>query len=838
MILRLRNSPSNMPPWFGSKSSTRDVKKKKSFENLFDGAKRRLKQIRQEHRSSSGSPMSLDSAMAGSRSPTTPVKAMSFDGVLPAQLHPLPCAPPGRTDSGKKVLLSCSPSLPLPSPERSPNTEEVTEEDGRVGSESGSTVSSQESMFGNDACSYDGSSDLLFPSLRSSHGDVTEGFEHKGFGITQATLSPRYSSTSPRQDYPQFNSPFISQRVSGSSPRALSGNYTDAIALTRNGIAGNFDSPARSPRRMSSSDQSGTQYRGRISPERSPAPSPRGRSPGPSPRVLSAAVSPLHPRVSGGEQDSPSGWHERGAHPLPLPPSTLPSLSVPTSLPTPSILRSPGRGERPVNLTTGWRKGSLLGSGTFGQVYTGFHSESGQSCAIKEVVIIPDNEKSMESARQLMQEISLLSQMKHTNIVQYYGTELIEDRLYIYLELMSNGSIHKLIQQYGPLSESCIAVYTRQILHGLCYLHGKNTVHRDIKGANILVDKGGLVKLADFGMAKHISAQSFPLSFKGSPYWMAPEVIRNSNGYDFSVDIWSLGCTVLEMATGKPPWSEFEGIAAVFKIGNSKEVPAIPEFLSDEGKMFLRCCLQRDPRKRPTAAQLLEHPFLNDGGVSDIVTSSMQGLSIMENMSHSRTLSQAGATTVSPSTSSQLFPWNAHHNFTVFPPSSSLPQVPHSGSSNPLQNGNGGASLYCNGLLKSSPIHETCARSPRSPKSPTGADGRKHSNMRPEPHWGINQAPDNSPKRNGIQLWNEDILATALGHFSGGVTDEPQRQHLGNMLVGAESRSQHFVQSPRQYGAMPVQPGSPTLLGRAKSHEFHYFTTVNTGLGHKGVHGI
>lgn len=109
-----------------------------------------------------------------------------------------------------------------------------------------------------------------------------------------------------------------------------------------------------------------------------------------------------------------------------------------------------------------------------------------------------------------------------------------------------------------------------------------------------------------------MNGQPCQLSFKGSPYWMAPEVIRNSNGCNLGVDIWSLGCTVIEMATARPPWSQYEGVAALFKIGNSKELPAVPDHLSEEGKNFVRQCLQRDPLKRPTAVQLLEHPFLKN----------------------------------------------------------------------------------------------------------------------------------------------------------------------------------------------------------------------------------
>ncbi|KAG1369971.1 mitogen-activated protein kinase kinase kinase 3 [Cocos nucifera] len=242
-------------------------------------------------------------------------------------------------------------------------------------------------------------------------------------------------------------------------------------------------------------------------------------------------------------------------HPLPLPPSASSSSSA----------RS---------LQSQWKKGKLLGRGTFGHVYLGFNSESGQMCAIKEVKA--------------------------------------EDTLSVYLEYVSGGSIHKLLQEYGPFREPVIRSYAGQILSGLAYLHGRNTVHRDIKGANILVDPNGEIKLADFGMAKHMSSYTSIRSFKGSPYWMAPEVIMNGKGYNLSVDIWSLGCTILEMATSKPPWSQYEGVAAIFKIGNSKDIPEIPEHLSSDAKSFLRRCLQRDPSARPTAAQLMDHPFVRD----------------------------------------------------------------------------------------------------------------------------------------------------------------------------------------------------------------------------------
>ncbi|XP_059432018.1 mitogen-activated protein kinase kinase kinase 3 [Corylus avellana] len=335
----------------------------------------------------------------------------------------------------------------------------------------------------------------------------------------------------------------------------------------------------------------------------------RSRSPGPSPRGPSSPTSPLHLRLCGLNLESPTGKQEDGksqCHRLPLPPG---SPTSPSALPN---TRTSGVVENTTSTQSNWKKGRLLGRGTFGHVYLGFNSGSGQMCAIKEVRVASDDQTSRECLKQLNQEINLLSQLSHPNIVRYYGSELGEETLSVYLEYVSGGSIHKLLQEYGPFKEPVIQNYTRQIISGLAYLHGRHTVHRDIKGANILVDPNGEIKLADFGMAKHITACSSMLSFKGSPYWMAPEVVMNTNGYSLAVDIWSLGCTILEMATSKPPWSQYEGVAAIFKIGNSKDTPEIPECLSNDAKSFIKLCLQRDPLARPTAIKLLDHPFIRD----------------------------------------------------------------------------------------------------------------------------------------------------------------------------------------------------------------------------------
>ncbi|KAL7122990.1 hypothetical protein ACP275_01G078500 [Erythranthe tilingii] len=387
-----------------------------------------------------------------------------------------------------------------------------------------------------------------------------------------------------------------------------------------------MSSPRRSPMRLFSHEH----VTNRCSPECSPLPSPRITSPCPSSRIHSGAVTPLHSRAV-----TPTSWLDDGrkqSHPLPLPPVSV--SSPPPITPSFSAGASPRIPRSPTSPGSHWKKGRLLGRGTFGHVYLGFSSENGEMCAMKEVTLFSNDAKSKECAQQLGHEVAFLSRLHHPNIVQYYGSETVDDKLYIYLEYVSGGSIYKILQDYGQLGEAAIRSYTQQILSGLAYLHRKNTLHRDIKGANILVDPNGRVKLADFGMAKHITGPSCPLSFKGSPYWMAPEVVKNSSGCNLAVDIWSLGCTVLEMATTKPPWSQYEGVAALFKIGNSKELPEIPDSLSDECKDFVRQCLQRNPCYRPTAAQLLEHPFIKKSTLSERHVSSAEPTESMPALTH------------------------------------------------------------------------------------------------------------------------------------------------------------------------------------------------------------
>ncbi|XP_063937827.1 mitogen-activated protein kinase kinase kinase 5 [Daucus carota subsp. sativus] len=317
-------------------------------------------------------------------------------------------------------------------------------------------------------------------------------------------------------------------------------------------------------------------------------------------------VSPLNRKPADTSTTRRDSSNQTNVHPLPLPP---PASTASQSVLSPKFAAKQGKSH--------WNKGKLIGRGTFGSVYVGSDRETGALCAMKEVELVPGDEKSAECIRQLEQEIQLLRQLKHPNIVQYYGSETVGDRFYIYLEYVHPGSLVNYIRDHcGAITEPIVRNFTRHILSGLTYLHSTKTIHRDIKGANLLVDAYGVVKLADFGMAKHLSGQAANLSLKGSPYWMAPELLQpdmqNESDPDLAlaVDIWSLGCTIIEMMNGKPPWSEYEGPAAMFKV--LKETPAIPETLSPEGKDFLQCCFRRNPAERPSARMLLEHRFMKN----------------------------------------------------------------------------------------------------------------------------------------------------------------------------------------------------------------------------------
>ncbi|KAI8393936.1 uncharacterized protein BYT42DRAFT_488596 [Radiomyces spectabilis] len=302
------------------------------------------------------------------------------------------------------------------------------------------------------------------------------------------------------------------------------------------------------------------------------------------------------------------------------------------------------------NISFRWQQGKFIGAGTFGSVYLAINLDTSNVMAVKEIRF-PDSSTLSSLHKAIKEEMKVMEMLNHRNIVQYYGMEVHRDKVYIFMEYCENGSLGALLEHGGRIEDEMYIVdYAYQLLDGLAYLHDNNIVHRDIKPDNILIDYQGQLKYTDFGASKILAKGQKTMgkttmnmnlnSLAGTPMYMAPEVITGGDtGRKGSMDIWSLGCCIVQMATGRRPWSMLENEWSVMYHVVTGH-PPLPDTsqLSTLGIDFLEKCFTRNPMKRPTAQELLSHPW-----ITNYLASFMDGNQAIEGDDIDITVDQAAA---------------------------------------------------------------------------------------------------------------------------------------------------------------------------------------------------
>lgn len=264
-----------------------------------------------------------------------------------------------------------------------------------------------------------------------------------------------------------------------------------------------------------------------------------------------------------------------------------------------------------------WIRGHLLGSGAFSSCYQARDIRTGTLMAAKQVSFCRNSEEEQERVEAAVEdEILIMSRLRHPNIVRLLGATRQSSSFSVFTEWMAGGSVANMLDRYGTFSEPVILKYTKQVLAGLVYLHDRKILHRDLKGANLLVDSTGQwLRIGDFGTAAKMShkatvAGEFQGQLLGTIAFMAPEVLRGED-YGRSCDVWSVGCCLIEMATTKPPWGAdnvSNQLKLMYKIATSPGPPTVPVALSANTRDFALKCLEIKSEKRPTVKELLQHP--------------------------------------------------------------------------------------------------------------------------------------------------------------------------------------------------------------------------------------
>ncbi|ODQ63909.1 kinase-like protein, partial [Nadsonia fulvescens var. elongata DSM 6958] len=268
---------------------------------------------------------------------------------------------------------------------------------------------------------------------------------------------------------------------------------------------------------------------------------------------------------------------------------------------------------QPVNnqipVTSLYKREDVIGRGNFGVVYKGVDLRTKKVVAIKVLNLDTPEDDVLDVQR----EIALLSQLKQAdalNVTKYHGSYLFGTRLWIIMDYCAGGSVRTLLKA-GKVEERYTAIIARELLLALQYIHKAGIIHRDIKAANVLITKEGRVQLCDFGVAAQLSTNKLKRNtIVGTPYWMAPEVIMEGSAYNFKADIWSLGITIYEIATGSPPYSNQEAMKVILLIPRSKPARLEGSQYSPCLKEFVALCLDEQPDERPSAEELSKTKFI------------------------------------------------------------------------------------------------------------------------------------------------------------------------------------------------------------------------------------